>query len=171
MASGVEELLDMIYDMVDEAKGVPLSGDKCMVERDKALDILDDIRTQFPVEFAEARKLLSTRNDYLASAKREAELIRKQAEEQAKQMVGQNELMSQAKQRSTDIVHQAEEQARELRRAANEYCDDALRRTEEAVGEAHEEIVRSRSRFRAAAGGAAAPAATGRPMFDVETEE
>ncbi|MEG1578606.1 MAG: hypothetical protein RR336_07560, partial [Oscillospiraceae bacterium] len=90
MASGVEELLDMLYDMVDEAKGVPLSGDKCMVERDKALDILDDIRGQFPVEFAEARKLLSTRNDYLASAKREAELIRKQAEEQAKQMVGQN---------------------------------------------------------------------------------
>lgn len=72
MATGVEELLDMLYEMIDEAKGVPLTVDKCMVERDKALDILDDVRAQFPVEFAEARKLLSTRNDYLAAAKREA---------------------------------------------------------------------------------------------------
>ena len=27
MASGVEELLDMLFDMVDEAKNVPLSSD------------------------------------------------------------------------------------------------------------------------------------------------
>ena len=33
MASGVEELLDMLFDMVDEAKNVPLSSDKCMIER------------------------------------------------------------------------------------------------------------------------------------------
>ncbi|MEG2420508.1 MAG: hypothetical protein RSB55_03085 [Oscillospiraceae bacterium] len=170
MASGVEELLDMLYDMVEEAKGFPLSGDKCMVERDKALDILDDVRGQFPVEFAEARKLLATRNDYLASAKREAELIRKQAESEARQMVGENELMSQAKQRSMDIVHQAEQQARDLRRAANEYCDDALRRTEEAVSEAHEEITRSRAKFRTAAGGTAVTAQSGKSMYDVEAE-
>lgn len=172
MASGVEELLDMLYEMVDEAKNVPLSGDKCMIERDKALDILDDIRAQFPVEFAEARKLLATRGDYLASAKREAELIRKQAEEQARQLVAENELMAQAKQRSNDIVLQAEEQARELRRAANEYCDDALRRTEEAVAEAHEEISRSRARFRAvASGGNSSGSGGGNRAFDAEMGE
>ena len=32
MASGVEELLDMLFDMVDEAKNVPLSSDRCMIE-------------------------------------------------------------------------------------------------------------------------------------------
>ena len=42
MASGVEELLDMLFDMVDEAKNVPLSSDKCMIERDRALDLIDD---------------------------------------------------------------------------------------------------------------------------------
>ena len=49
MASGVEELLDILYEMIDEAKGVPLSSDKCMVERDRALDLLDDIRA--PVSY------------------------------------------------------------------------------------------------------------------------
>ena len=56
MASGVEELLDMLFEMIDEAKNVPLSGDKCMIERDRALDLIDDIRSQFPVELSEARK-------------------------------------------------------------------------------------------------------------------
>ena len=61
MASGVNELLDMLFEMVDEAKNVPLSADKCMVERDKALDLIDEIRGAFPAELAEAKKLLNAR--------------------------------------------------------------------------------------------------------------
>ncbi len=54
MATGVDELMDMLFAMIDEAKNVPLSGDKCMLERDKALDLMDEIRGQFPMELAEA---------------------------------------------------------------------------------------------------------------------
>ena len=49
MATGVDELLDMLFEMIDEAKSLPLSSDKCIVERDKALDLLDEIRAQFPM--------------------------------------------------------------------------------------------------------------------------
>ena len=52
MATGVEELLDMLFEMIDEAKSMPLSSDKCILERDKALDLLDEIRAQFPMELA-----------------------------------------------------------------------------------------------------------------------
>ena len=31
-------MLDMLFEMIDEAKNVPLSGDKCMIERDRALE-------------------------------------------------------------------------------------------------------------------------------------
>ena len=41
MATGVEELLDMLFEMIDEAKSMPLSSDKCILERDKALDLLE----------------------------------------------------------------------------------------------------------------------------------
>ena len=126
MASGVEELLDMLFEMIDEAKSLPLSSDKCIVERDKALDLLDEIRAQFPMELAEAKKLIAARTEYIASAKREAELIRKQAEDQAKQMLAQDELMAQAKQKGNEMIRTAEERSRELRRAANEYCEDVM---------------------------------------------
>ena len=163
MATGVEELLDMLYALIDEAKGVPLSSDKCIIERDKALDLLDEVRGQFPMELSEAKKLLAARNDYIASAKREADLIRKQAEEQAKQMLAHDEILAQAKQKGNELIRHAEERSRELKKAANAYCEDALRRTEEAVGEAYDEIKKSRARFRSAA---SAIARGERPVYD-----
>lgn len=167
MASGVEELLDMLFEMVDEAKNVPLSSDKCMLERDRALDLIDDIRGQFPVELAEAKKLVAARNDYIASAKREADTIRKQAEADAQRMLAEETILAQAKQRSMELMKQAEERSRELKRSANEYCEDALRRTEEAVAEAYDEIKKSRARFRAAASGTTA----GRGPYNAAEDE
>lgn len=179
MAMSVEELLDALYEMLEDAKSVPLSGDKCMLERDEALDILDDIRAQFPVEFAEARKLLATRQEYLDGAKRESELIRQQAREQAKQMVEENQVMRQASQQSSELTRQteqktaeqlraAEERARELKRAAEHYCDDLLRRAEEAVAEAGKELAQSRAAFRSAAGVGDAPS---KAVYDVEVDD
>lgn len=150
MASGVEELLDMLFEMVDEAKNMPLSSDKCVLERDRALDLIDDIRAQFPVELGEAKKLVASRNDYIAAAKREAEVIRKQAEAEAQRMLAEESVLNQAKQRSAELMRQAEERSRELKRSANEYCEDALRRTEEAIQMALDEVRQSRVRFRAA---------------------
>ena len=170
MATGVEELVDMLFDMIDEAKNAPLSNGKCVIERDKALDLLDDIKAQFPVELAEARKILNARNEYVAAAKREADEIRKRAEIEAKQMVDENQLMSQARQRANEMVAQAEGKAKEVRHAANEYCEDVLRRTAEALADAHSEMNQVRARFHTAAGSSApAPAANSR-VYDVEAE-
>ena len=168
MATGVEELMDMLFDMIDEAKSMPLTSDKCIIERDKALDLLDEIRGQFPMELSEAKKLIAARTEYIASAKREAELIRKQAEDKARQLLAENELLSQAKQKSSEIIRTAEERSRELRRAANDYCEDALRRTEEAVSEAYDEIKKSRARFRSLA--SSQGQSSGRQPFDVASE-
>ena len=167
MASDVNELLDMLFDMIEEAKSVPLSADKCMVDRSEALDRIDEIRSAFPMELAEARKLLAARNDYLASAKREGDLIIQQAEEKAKQMLAEDEILARAKQRS---VKQAETMTRELKQAANAYCEDALRRTEEAVSEAYDEIKKSHARFRAVASGMAEGQSAGK-AYDIELDD
>ena len=73
MATAVDELLDMLFDMIDEAKNAAFSSDKCVIDRDKALDLIEDAKKQLPVDLAEARKILNARNEYLAAAKREAD--------------------------------------------------------------------------------------------------
>ena len=172
MAGSIEQLLDLLYTEIEEAKSMPLSNDKCVIERDRALDLIDDIRAQFPMELSEAKKLVETRNDFIAAAKREAEIIRKQAEAEAQRILAEETILAQAKQRSVELMKQAEERSRELKRSANEYCEDALRRTEEAVAEAYDEIKKSRARFRAAAGSsAAANNAAGRTVYDAAADE
>lgn len=152
MENEVLELIEMLYTMVSEAWGVPLGNDKCIVERDKVLNLLDEIKAQLPVELAEAKRLVSARDEFIGNAKREAESVRKLAEERARQMVEEQEIVRAAKTKSNEVIATAENKSRELRRLANEYVDDALRRTEEAVGAALEEVRQSRSRFRTAAG-------------------
>ena len=173
MATGVDELLDMLFEMVDEAKNAPLSSEKCIIERDKTLDLIEEIKAQFPVELAEAKKILNARNEYVAAAKREADEIRKRAEIEANQMVSEAPIMSKARQKANELVAQAEQDAKKVRRSANEYCVDILRRTEEALADAHEEMSQTHARFRSAMGptgsSPAAPAANSR-MYDAEAD-
>lgn len=172
MASGVNELLDMLFEMVDEAKNVPFTSDKCMLDRDRVLDLIDDVRTQFPVELETARKLVETRNDYLASAKREAEIIRKQAEGEAQRLIAEDVVLLQIKQKTSEMMREADERAREVKIVANKYCEDMLQRTEEALAAAHGEMREARANFRMAAGSVSAPAMnTGRPIYDAAADE
>ncbi|MEY8404314.1 hypothetical protein AALA54_13440 [Oscillospiraceae bacterium 44-34] len=171
----MEELLDMLFEMIDEAKNAPLSSDKCIIERDRALDLIDDIRSQFPMELTEARKMMARRAEMEADSKRKADSIVRSAEDRAKQMLASDAIALQAKQRANEMIRQAEERSRALKRSANEYCEDALRRTEEAVAEAYDEIKQSRVRFRAAANATTASAASavqngGRPIYDADKD-
>jgi len=152
MDNDVLELIEMLYTMVTEAWGVPLGNEKCIVERDKVLNLLDEIKAQLPAEVSEAKRLVNARDEFIGNAKREAESIRRAAQERAREMVEEQEIVRAAKTRSNEVLASAEKRTRELYRVANEYVDDALRRTEEAVNAALSEVRQSRANFRSAAG-------------------
>lgn len=150
MAGGVEELLGMLYEMIQDAWSLPLGADKCVLERDKVLDLLDEINAQLPNDLKQAKTIVESRNEVITNAKREAEAIRRQAEERARQMISKEEVMLTAKQKANELVINAESKARELRKVANDYAEDTLKRTEDALTEALNEIKQSRTKFKSA---------------------
>ena len=85
----LDELINSMYDMVQDAKGIPLAGEKCILERDRLLDLLDELRATLPNDLKTAQDIVEKRSEMLASGKREAESIRRQAEEDARQMVSE----------------------------------------------------------------------------------
>lgn len=169
----VMELIETLYTLVSEAWGVPLGNDKCIVEREKFLEILNEIKTGLPVELAEAKRLVSARDEFIGNAKREAESIRKNAEDRARAMLEEQEIVRVAKQHSAELVSNAEFKSKELRRVANEYVDEILRRTEETVGSALKSINQSRASFRTLSGAAnlAAESAIEDEQAPVEAED
>lgn len=152
MAAALEELVNTLYEMVQEAWAVPLGADKCIVERDKVLDILDEIRANMPSDLKMARDIVEKRNEVIAAGKREADALKKQAEDYARQIVNENEVVVEARRKSAEIIGNAEIKSRELRKVANEYCEDTLKRTEESVVMALEEVKKARQRFKSVAG-------------------
>ncbi|MCI8302659.1 MAG: hypothetical protein HFF68_07850 [Oscillospiraceae bacterium] len=149
MANDVQYLIDMLYEMIDGAKGVLMAPDKCTIVREDALDLLDELRGQLPVELKKAQDLLRARDEYVEGAKKEAEKIRRQADQDAKTIVGESEITRIARDKAHDILRRADERSKAMIGVANEYTDDALRRTEEAIQMALEEVRESRARFRA----------------------
>ncbi len=145
----VQRLLDMLYGMIDEAKSTPFSSEKCSINRDEALDLLDEIRGKLPLEMRKAQELIRAREEYISAAKKEVEKMLRQAELDAKTIVSESETLQQARQKSGEIIRRAEDRTHELYRVCNTYTEDALRRTEEAIQAALDEVKESRIRFRA----------------------
>ena len=145
----LEDIISALYDMVQDARALPLGADKCIVEREKVLDMLDEIITQLPVELKQARTIVESRNELIGQARREAEALIRQAQEKADQMVEQEAIYQEAKRQCQEMVTKTQTRMAELRRVSNEYMDDALRRTEEAISMSLEDVRDTRVKFRA----------------------
>ena len=135
-----EDIIGALYDMVQDARSMPLAADKCILERDKVLDMLDEIIAQLPAELKQSRTIVESRNELISQARREAENIVRQAQEQSKQMVTKEAIYAEAKKRSEELVAQTQERINQLRKAGNEYMEESLRRTEETISQALHEV-------------------------------
>ena len=87
MANGIEEVIGTLYDMIQSAWSLPLGTEKCVVERDKVLDLLDEISNQLPAELKQAKTIVESRNEVITNAKKEAENVTRQAEQRARQLI------------------------------------------------------------------------------------
>ena len=145
----MEDIISALYDMVQDARSVPLAADKCIVERDKVLDMLDEIIAQLPVELKQARTIVESRNELIAQARREAELLVRQATEKAEKMITDEAIYQETKNKCQEMVNRTQVRMAELRRVSNDYMDDALRRTEEAIALSLSDVRDTRSKFMA----------------------
>ena len=171
MNSNIEELITALYDMIQDAKALPLGADKCILERDRALDMLDEISAQMPGEFKQARTIVQSREELISQARREAESIIRNARAQAEQMVQQEAIYLEARQRCEEMVQQTQLRIQELKRVSNDYVDNSLRQTEETIIKALTEVRETRSRFQSVgdpAAAAAAAAAANENSFDLD---
>ena len=150
MANDINRLIDMLYERIEDAKSPALKPNMSMVDRDEMLDLLDELRAALPVEIKRAQELLAAREKFVDDAKRDVDRMMRQAELEAKTKVYESEVLYAAKEKARQIIARSEERSRQLYQVANEYAEDALARTEEAVQAALDEVKQSRVRFRTA---------------------
>lgn len=143
-----EDIIGALYDLVQDARSMPLAADKCILERDRVLDMLDEIIAQLPGEIKQSRTIVESRNELISQARREADVIIREAQEKAEQMLTKEAIYAEAKKRSEELVGQTQDKITQLRKAGNAYMDESLRQTEEAIAKALEEVRDTRMKFR-----------------------
>ena len=146
-----EDIIGALYDMVQDARAVPLAMDKCILERDRVLDILDEVIAQLPAELKQSRTIVESRSELIGQARREAESIVRKAQEEAARLLSEQTIYEEAKRRCAELVAQTQTQIANLRKVSNEYMDDALRRTEEAIALSLNDVKNTRAKFNALA--------------------
>ncbi len=138
----MEELLDQLDEMLDRSMKIP--GGKSLISIEKFRIIIDDIRLNVPQEIKQARGIVADRAEIIANAKKEAEGIIHAAEERARALVAQEEISKLAQQKANETVAQAQAKSREMRKAAQDFVEEIMRRTDESLSANLSEVRKTR---------------------------
>lgn len=111
--------------------------------------MLDEIISQLPVEIKQSKTIVESRNELIGQARREAENLMREAQEKADKLISEEAIYQETKRQCREMVQQTQTRMAELRKASNDYMDDALRRTEEAVAMSLEDVRDTRAKFKA----------------------
>ena len=145
--NGIEDIITKLYDMIQDARAMPFGADKCVVERERVLDLLDEISNQLPGELKQSKTIVDSKQELIANAKKEAEGIIRNAQQQAKTMISKEAVVQEAQRQADEMIKNAQTKIKELKQVTNDYVDDALKRTEEAINGALSDVRDSRNRL------------------------
>ena len=118
--SRIEELIEDIYDFVEDCKAQPFATSKVIVPKDQLYDFLDELRLRMPEEIKRYQKMLENKDAILARAQEEADGILAAAQQKMDALVDEHQIMQQAYAQADEIVMQAQQQAQEILAAAEE---------------------------------------------------
>ena len=140
----VENLVDQLDELLENAISLPLSNGRVVVDAEKIRRILEDIRLNLPKDIRSASMIVSDRAQIIAAARKEAEDIVRQAEERARLMVAKDEITRQAQEKANEMLTQTRNKTAEIRKAAIDYVDDLLQRTDESISLSLSELRKAR---------------------------
>ena len=111
----VLDQLDQLEEILLEGSRIPFSGGRLVNEQD-AVELLDAVRDTLPAQVGQADQLLQKRDEFIATAQKQAEEIVQKAQQQREQLVN-----------AAAIRQEAERQVNELREQARQQCEQLLR--------------------------------------------
>src|SRR5512133_2239188 len=123
------QLIDRLEELFNESKNVPFTKN-VMVDEDRMLDIIDQMRIAIPEEVKKAQQLLGQRDRVLAQAQEEANRTLELARQKADQMVAKDMIVVEAQRRADQILSQARSEGENVRADADDYVMESLHQLE-----------------------------------------
>lgn len=131
----IQHLVDRLEDLIDEGRHMPFSK-FTMIDEERALEIIDQMRISIPEEIEKASKVLAQRDRILAQANEEAARLLQSAREQGVQLLDQDVSVQAAQARAIHILEAARQEADNITREADGYVLETLERLEQQLNRA-----------------------------------
>jgi cell division septum initiation protein DivIVA len=122
-------LVDRLEEIFNAGTAIPLSH-KLMVDEDRVLEIIDQMRVSIPEEVKKAQQVLAQRDRILAQSQEEAGRTVQIAKEKGDQLVGREALVQAAQIKAEQILQAARADAEQVRAEADDYTLDVLTKLE-----------------------------------------
>ncbi|RPJ49923.1 MAG: hypothetical protein EHM21_06045 [Chloroflexi bacterium] len=118
-------LVDRLEELFNESRSFPFTH-SVMVDEERILDIIDQMRVSIPEEIKKSQQLLAQRDRIIAQAKEEADRTIAIAREKSDQLIEQNAIVDAARARAEQIMEQARLENEKTKRDADEYVLQTL---------------------------------------------
>lgn len=122
-------LIDRLEEILNDSRPLPFTHN-VVVDEDRVLDLIDQMRVAIPEEVKKAQQLLAQRDRLLAQAQEEANRTLALAREKSEQLVERDAIVQAAQARAEQIVAQARADIEGTRIEADNYALDTLTRLE-----------------------------------------
>jgi hypothetical protein len=128
----IQHLVDRLEDLIDEGRHVPFSK-YTVVDEERALEIIDQMRISIPEEIEKAARILAQRDRVLAQANEEAARIVQLARERGDQMLDREANVQAAQNRAVNVIEQARQEAENITSDADKYVLEVLAKLEQTL--------------------------------------
>lgn len=118
-------LIDRLEELFNESRAIPFTHN-VIVDEDRMLDLIDQMRVAIPDEVKKAQKVTAERDRILAQAQEEANRTLVLAREKGEQMVEREAIVQSAQGRAEQMTAQIIADAEQTRREADHYTIEKL---------------------------------------------
>ena len=122
-------LVDRLEELFNESRSIPFTQ-SVIVDEDRMLDIIDQMRVSIPEEITKAQQILAQRDRIMAQSQEEANRTIAMAREKSDQALEQNAVVQAAQARAEQIIMQARADVEATKMEADEYVLETLTRLE-----------------------------------------
>jgi cell division septum initiation protein DivIVA len=118
-------LVDRLEELFNQSRPIPLTHN-VIVDEDRILEIIDQMRISIPEEVKKAQQVLAQRDRVLAQAQEEANRTIALAKQKADEVVDRDAIVQAAQARAEQIINQSRAEVENMRREADDYVIEAL---------------------------------------------
>ena len=123
------QMIDRLEELLNESRPLPFTHN-VIVDEDRMLDLIDQMRVSIPEEVKKAQQLLAQRDRLIAQAQEEANRTVNLARDRSSELVERDQVVQAAYSQAEQIKDQAHADGDVIRREADEYVLESLRQLE-----------------------------------------